>query len=521
MSGTGFASTVRKVIFSRFFLVAVTLWVIFSFAATFVSVGEISDSSVVNSYSIPDSQIAALIHLNGSTINFYGQDFNQYGLGIAGTSAYYNLTGGLQVPGSVMRPIGGGYLGKTDHDGFISFNITHVNPDYDYFMNMHFHNSVSGYNSSPSYYISTGFQGSPDGSVSMTAVRGPPGSGDFSIHVFTTPGKTFSNATVYYQRESYFFVAPLEPAPFNYGNTVPIGIVNVAGSMNIQTHIPLTGAPYFYGVGLNGSSGGILGAYYFSTLPTPMNEAEETAGSFWGISGVIGMMCAFSSVIFLAFQPEPGKAKRSRFIPPFFRDDRKESNQTVFLKRIGVSLIASIPIVAVTVFFTELAASTGYGVILPATDLLLFAAGMLLTLVMASSYASILAGAGLISTMPMYASGYKRNLLKTLGLIAPMEAAVFLILFRDYSASVIYPVNPASVVVVNFLDPFGYMYLILQKVNSSLLFGQPYMFNSSAYGITYPSLFLTGIAWIILWIAVPFYLFRRFSRRGQRIGENE
>lgn len=520
MGRLNIATTVKGIILSRFFLVSAVVWIIFTFLAAVAAVGVVSDSSTINSYSIPDSQVSAIIQLNNSTITYFGQDFNSYGSGIPATSAYYNLTGGSKVTGSVMQHISSGYAGRTNSTGFLAFNISHVNPGYDFFLSMHYYNSENGINSTQSYFISGNSHDSAAGGISITPVRSYSNRSTFALHVFTTPGIHYSSAEVYFQKEPDFFLANAGPTYFNYGRTVGIGSANISGAVNIQTPIMLQGRPYFYGAGINESGGGLIGSSFFSTLPTPANEAYEASGFVFSLSSLMGIPCAFTAILLLGTTYTATTRKPWRLIPEVLQDDTSETRSAVFIKREVAALLASMPFVAITSIMAEIVSVSAYGVMIPAAEVLIISAGMLLTLLMGSSYAAILLGTGSLRDVPRGSPGHSRNQWRSLALMAPLVAGVFIMVFRNFQMSPIYVINPVSVVQTTFLDPFGYVLLILQKVTGSLLSGGPYTFAPSDYGISYASIFVAGVAWAILWTVVPYFLFRRFPRRNSIPGKS-
>lgn len=471
MAGLMTVFAARRTIFSWFFLVSAAVWVLFTFIIAVISVGVVSDSSTINSYSIPDSQVSAIIQLDNATISYYGQNFNSYGSGISGTSAYYNLSGGPQTPGTAMHHIAVGYAGITGQEGFLSFNISPVDSSYSFFFNMHIFNSKTGFNFTPSYFISGSSQAYTKGRLSVTPVRSSTNGSNFGLHVFTSPGTTYSNAKVFYEKEPYFSPSSNVPSYFNYSRTVHVETVNISRQMNIATPIQLNGDPYFYEAGINGSTGGTIGSTFFSTLPTPANEAHEAWGFIFAVSAIIGVPCAFVALTVLSDPVSGRNGKPSRFMPGALKDDNSQGKSTVFARRMGVSLLAIIPLVAVTAIFSEAVSSSAYGVIIPLREMLAISAGLLLTMLLGASYASILLGAGLQKAMSKESPGYGKVQWRSFALIAPIIAAMYFMIFRNFQLSFTHAVNPASVVPVNFLNPFGYILLIQQKLTGSLLFG--------------------------------------------------
>ncbi|QRF76369.1 hypothetical protein Thermo_01891 [Thermoplasmatales archaeon] len=508
--------TARKIIFSRFFLVAMIIWILLTFLISVVSVGVISDSSVINSYSVPDSQLSAIIHTNGTAINYYGQNFNEYGVGIAGTKVYYNLSGTSQTAGGEMKHITGGYAGVTNSDGFIAFNVSSLNPAYVFSLNIHAFNSAIGYNAFPTYFISQNSSEITKDKISITPVRSTIDTGKFALHVFAVPGLRYDNATVFYQKEPYMYYANLAPQYFNYGRTVLLGTVSVSGSMNIQTPFNLNGHPYFYGVGINATTGGTLASTAFITLPTAVDEAHEASGFLWGISALIGIMLSFLSVVILMSPtPQLNWIKARKFIPRVLQGIDPKRNASAFATIMGASAIASIPIVSVTVFFSELISHTAYGYTISAGNILALSAGLLITLMMGSSYTSILVSSGIPMWIAPDSPDYRRKYAKTLLYEFPLIAGLLIFLFMNFTSAPTIGIDPVPVVLVDFIDPFGYVSIILQKLNGSLLFTQPYSFDPSAYGVSYPSIILMGILWIVLWIVLPYFLLKRSSLRNR------
>ena len=516
MSGHAVVGNAKKIIFSRFFLVALVIWILLTFMISVVSVGVISDSSYINSYSIPDSQISAIIHTNGTTINYYGQNFNEYGVGISGTHIYYNLSGTSQTNGGELKHITGRYAGTTDSSGFITFNISSLNPAYLYYLNLHAFNSATGYNASLTYFISQNSSGSTRDAISLTPVRSTKDTGKFALHAFADPGSRYNNATVFFQKEPYLYYTDLAPHYFDYDQTVRLGEVTVSGEMNIQTPFNISGHPYFYGVGINATTGGTLSSTAFITLPTPVDEANEASGFIWGISALMGIMLSFLAVVLLMNQPPQSNSRKARkFIPHILQGIDPKRNASAFSTIIGASVIASIPIALVTVFFSELVSYSAYGYTIPAGSILTLLAGLLITLMMGSAYASILIASGIPMQVAPGSPDYKRKYAKALLYMTPLIAGVLIYIFMNSSFAPTSQIDPVPVVLVNFIDPFGYISIILQKLNGSLLFTRPYSFDPSAYGVSYLSIMLVGILWIVLWVVLPYFLLKRSSIRNR------
>lgn len=517
MSGSGVVGTAKRIIFSRFFIVTVIIWILFTFLISVVSVGVISDSSVMNSNSIPDSQLSAIIHTNSTAINYFGQDFNEYGEGIAGTQVYYNLSEAYQNNGSLMKHVTGGYAGPTDSGGFIDFNISSLNPRSIFLLNVHAHNSVLRYNASMTYLISKNTSGLTLDAISLTPIRSTIDPGKVALHVFTYPGSRYDNATVIYQKEPYVYYTTYAPYYFNYGQAVKLGKVTVSGVMNIPTPFNLNGHPYFYGIGINATTGGTLASSAFITLPTPVDEAHEAIGFLWGTSALLGIMLSFSSVaVLFGSTTQSNQSKIRKFIPRVLQGIDSRRNASAFATIMGASAIASIPMVLVTVFFSEFMPYSAYGYTLSAGSILALSAGFLIALMMGSAYASILLTSGITIWIAPDSPAYKRNSAKIFLYMLPLFVGVLVLAFLYSSFVSINRIDLALVVLVNFIDPFGYVPIILQKLNGSLLYTQPYSFDPSSYGVSYLSVILIGILWIVIWFVLPYFILRRSSQGNRK-----
>ncbi len=389
-------------------------------------------------------------------------------------------------------------------------------PGFQYFINFNYYNPQSGINASVFYPVSTGFSPEPLSSagVSITPVRSIESPGNFALHLFTAPGNNVENATVFYQMSqsiNTFFT----PSFFNYNDTVEITKINISGPINILTAIPAYGEPYFYGAGINYSNGYNAGQILFSTLPTANQEFMQFSGIMFGFSSAFIIMAFPISVILLITPKESRKNRLSRIIPLGFENHETVSRKNMFVRRILVSVIATIPIVAVTAFFTYLGSVTSFGHYVNFAYLLAYSVGLLATVVFMAAYASIILGTGLVVPVPLNHPLIRRYNRRVIFLEIPslLALAAFVL---NFSSSLFINVNPSTIVLSNFVNPFAYIYLILERINGSLTNYSVYSFNTLQYGITTTSVVGAGILWIIVWLIVwlivPYLLFRHFSR---------
>lgn len=504
--------TAKRIIFSRFFLISAVLWIFFTFIITVFSVGVVADSSTINQFSIPDSQTAGVLQFSGSNLTFYGQNFNAYGNGIPGTSVYYNLSGSQLTSGSELMHITGGYAGKTNNTGFIRLNISGVYANYEYFLYVHYFNSNSGYNLSTSYFVSpaTSQQSTSSRSVAVTPVLSDMNNGTFALHIWTLSGTTMSNATVFYERGPSLSTFFSTPSLFDYNKTVTIAKVTLSTPVNLQTDIPLHGQPYFYAVGINSSNGANAGQTLFSTFPTPLEEAHQVSGAVFGISFLIIFFISIASVFALSIPDDQKKSRLERIVPYGFPDDGSEERGPLFIHRILTSMCISIPVIAITIFFAYLASVTTFNTSPSIVDFLIYSVAMLMMIVLGTSYASILLGTKIIRPVHKDDKNFRRYVRRIYIFVYLLFIPLFYGFFTNYEGIISSNPYPSLTVLGNFISPFSYSYLILQRVNKSLFFWQPYSINPSTYGVTYASVAIMGIIWIAVWVLLPYLLFRVF-----------
>lgn len=519
MKRSGVLGTAKRIIMSKFFLISMLLWLLFSFLLTVFAVGSVS-SSTINQFSIPDSQISHTFDVSGNAITFYAQNFNSYGDPISGTSAYYNLSGNPLYTGSQVTHITGGYAGKTNATGFVNLSLSDIQIDYGYFLDVHYFNPGTDYNLNALYYISTApsTQTTNSDGVAITPVKSSSDPGTFALHVWAFPGTTVQNATVFYEKGSSIMDFFSTPNLFNYNKTVTIANASISSAVNIQTGISLQGQPYFYAAGVNYSDGGIAGDTFFSTIPTPLLEAQQVSGFIFGVSFILIFFVSISAVSALSIREEYKVTRLEKLIPRGYPDDGTRGRATLFIHRILASLLLSIPVTAITVFFVYLSTITTFNITPGVPEILSYSSGMLISMMLATAYASILLGAGIILSLPRGDENYRKYTRRFAIFIYLLFPPLFFSLYMNMNGTYSSTYAPTLVVMNNFLDPFSYPYLILQRVNRSLFFGQQYSFNPSDYGITFASTLIMGIVWIAVWIVVPYLLFRLFP--GKKLNQS-
>lgn len=514
MASLGILQAARKIMLSKFFLVAVLLWLLAAFLISVAGVG-FSSSPDGNPVGVQDSQTSSIFVLLGNDLVFYSQNFNAYGAGIPGTYVYYNLSGLQANSGSVASHITGGFAGKTNSTGFIGLNIPGAYANYQYYLDVHYYNPENGFNQSATEFLSTSLipQSVPQSTVAITPVKSSTDSGTYALHMWSMPGTHIENATLFYVKGSSFNGFISQNGTVRYQGSVPLGKMNLDGPVNIQTGIPAVGTPYYYLVGLNYSNGDNAGQTFLQTAASPIVKAQQNSGFIFGTSllfvffGTASLIPVFSTTI----ERRPGRF--DKFIPEVFPDNKDMKGESLFLKRICSTLIVSIPFLFITAFFAYLSSTTGVGSSPGYGVLLFYSLSLLMIVMMAAAYVSILIGLGVIVPQTKDSAEYRKfNRRLMISLIPLYFPFLFGFQLNLYTLGTVFPI-PSIVVLNNFIDPFMYPFLIFQRISGSLLIGRPYPFSPSVYGITTASILIMGAVWIAVWILLPFLVLRRQTVR--------
>lgn len=510
MGSKNILHTAERIVFSRYFLILFLLWLLFIFLLSELSTGSTS-SSPINNFSIPDSQVSWEIQHNGNVMTVFAQNFNQYGSGIAGTALYYNISGGAMISGTAMTYITGGYAGKTNSSGFVQFNYTGLQPNYAYFMVMHFFNPNDGFNSTPSPVFQTqSVLSNVTGGIAITPVNSESDPQFFSLHLWAPPELNHENVSVVYIKSPEIYSMFLRIATDNFSGAHLISKVSLATPTNVVTGIPATGKQYFYLVGVELENGSTMGNYLFSTVPTQVREAQQTSSLVFGVSSIIAIVAAVGTVFGLSTPASERKGRLDKLMPPGFPGDGQMARSSMFILRIATSFVVSAVIVAATTLLYCSYSLLHYKAIPGINQLIFPAAGMLLMMLIASSYASILLAVRAVVPVANQSPGFERYR-KRIFLVMWILAPLLLYYFYLNSSSGLGPIaSTSSVILQNYLNPFAYVYLMLQKVNESVLVGSVYSFNPSSYGLTPVNLIFAGVFWVFLWVVIPYLLFMRF-----------
>lgn len=502
-----------RTIFSRFFFMGFVLWVIATFLITTVGIGFVQNSPGVN-YEIPNSAVSSVFQFNYPNITYTAQNFNQFGEGISGTVLYYNFSAMSGSSIQTTQFVSGGYAGETNSSGFIHLTFPIVTNADQYRLDTHFTNSATRFDQNSSSILSTTtYYGVSPGNIAMSPVESLQNPGTFALHIWAPFNDTYKNASAFYQSAPILTSLYSYPSFFNKSRTMPIAMVNLTGQENIQTGIKITDHTYYYLAGIENNAGTTEGITFFQSVPTPTMQAVQSIGTVFGISNLMAIFLTFFVVIALSTNPEHRKKWLERQIPEGYPDSNEIGNATMFLHRLVVTIIASIPIVSVTALFAYFASKSQFGGTPGLTPVLVSAAGMFLSIAMSAAYISFLLGKGSVKAVPrdsVLFEKYNRRMMLVLLPLVGIEAIFFDFNFSGFMYS---SVSPSIVVTANYFNPFDYLNPLLQMLGSSVTFGYPYTFSPSAYGLSYLTILTGAIFWFTVLVILPYFSLRRIDRK--------
>lgn len=508
MPDHGVSRILGKVFKSRFFILSIPLVILVALLFTSMGSGQLS-SATVNLNFLSGNTLSVLSETNGSSVNFFAQNFNAYGEPIPGTSLYYNVTQYAQY--GVQKEVQSGYAGQTNQSGFLNYTVKGIYSGYYYHISEHYYNHPMGIDSNSSYYINTIDQSfyPYNYEASITPVLSHAHPGKYALHVWSIPDKSYRNVTLFYEKSATFSTYFDNASFFNYANTVPMITLNLTHPVNYVTPIGVSGSPYFYGVGLKSDSGSLMAHTLFSTSSSSLVQSHLLFGyTFGSLQVMLIIWCSILTGVLFT----PPSTRSSGFARSFFRDFGFEKSVTgaeKFRQTLIVVGLSSLPIAACFSLVAAYSSNSMYGTVVPFQDIVWYVLGTALTAVVAASVFFML----LSSRRIRYLSDPED---KSLGqrLATGVVTGIFAILTYGYlllnmTGGTYNSITPALIIALNKLNPFAYLLLVLQYVDSSLNFSTVHSINPSAYGLNLPFMIGLAVLWIALFAIIPYYMLKR------------
>lgn len=498
---------------TRLFVILMILWVVIILLFTFVISTNISDSPV-NNINVGHVVTSTITRNSGTTEYFYSQTFDSYGNGVPGVSLYYNVTLPLQQD----KLIAGGYAGESNAGGFTVFNVSGFYGGNTYQVSEHFYNHATGYDGNNTFTIDTtnpnGYPASTH--VSITPVFSSIEPGSYALHVWTPNNITYGNATLSYEKGTSILDFISASGLYNENLTVSRVTLNLSGSQNYVTPFRIHGPPYFYVAVVKDSSGSVQAITIFSTSATPSIESQLTFGGVIAGSYPLLFLVPVFTITALSSRGRSSRYPLERFIMKGTNIPDLGSRSSTFMSIIAVSTVISIPFVAASTLLIAYLTRSVFGQTASPADILIYVAATLLMVMIMASVMAIIYVSRYRWILRGKDEGEKRSRAAARLLVYISAFALFYYYYgNNFNGYFFYSAVPHTLVNLDITNPFAYMYLVLMKMDSNLYAGTIITITPSEYGLIWPVIIVLGLFWLVLWVILPYLLYRRSERKLQ------